>query len=535
MKIVLAQINCTAGDLHGNSLKILHACQHARDTEATLVITPEMALCSYLPEDWLLRKEFIQACYQALTTLAAQIQDITLVVGHPLYKDGRLFNAVSVIQNGHLLTTYRKNHLFTDQLLDERRYFTPGNQLCTFKCDNTFFGLATFSDCQHPAYLSALCATDAQVLLVLDTSPYSPGSQAERYRTLREGIMQTSLPAIYINQVGGQDELVFDGASFAMDRTGTLIHQLTAFEETLGLIKLHHNRFIPEQCSRLPDRIEGIYAALKLGLYDFICKNKILGVLIGLSGGVDSALVLAIAVDALGADRVSTVMMPSPYTADISLQDAQSMADNLGVRHISLPISPLFDQFRQTLQTELQNSPPSGSQTTLENLQARIRGTLLMALSNQTGKLVLTTSNKSETAVGYSTLYGDMAGGFSVLKDISKTLVYQLCHYRNRLSPVIPERILQRPPSAELRPDQTDQDSLPPYDVLDAIITAYVEDNLSPEEIIAMNYPAEIVHRVLRMIHSCEYKRRQTAPGIRITRRDFGRSWSFPITFKFQE
>jgi len=533
VKIALAQINYTAGDLHGNSLKILHACQQARDAEATLVVTSEMALCGYPPEDWLLRKTFIQDCHQALMNLAAQIQDMTLVAGHPLRVDGGLFSAVSMIRDGHLLATYCKNHLSTNLLLDERRYFTPGNQLCTFECNGTFFGLTTFSDYRRPEYLRALCSTHAQILLVLDTSPYSLDSQTERYQILREGIMQTGLPAIYINQVGGQDELVFDGASFAMDRNGQPVCQLTPFQETLGLIEFRHNQLIPGPCSQLPDPIESVYMALKLGLCDFISKNKIPGVLIGLSGGVDSALVLTIAVDALGADRVNTVMMPSPYTADISLQDAQSMADNLNAHHVSLPISSLFDQFQQVLQAELQIHSPSGSQTTLENLQARIRGILLMALSNQTGKLVLTTSNKSETAVGYSTLYGDMAGGFAILKDISKTLIYQLCRYRNRVSPVIPERILQRPPSAELRADQTDQDSLPSYDVLDAIITAYVEKNLSPEEIVALNYPAETVRRVLHMIHSCEYKRRQSAPGIRITRRDFGQSWRFPITFRF--
>lgn len=533
MKIALAQINYTAGDLQGNSLKILHACQQAREARATLVITSEMALCGHPAEDWLLRTEFIQACHRALTKLAAQIQGITLVIGHPLWVDDRLFNAVSIIRDGQLLATYYKNHLNTDLLLDERRYFTPGNQPCTFECGGTIFGVTTFSDYQHPEHLQTLRSTNAQILLVLDASPYSLDCQTERHQRLRQGTMQTHLPAIYINQVGGQDELVFDGASFVMNHAGELVYQLASFQATLDLIELHRHQFVAKPYPQPPDRIESVYMALKLGLADFIHKNKISGVLIGLSGGVDSALVLALAVDALGADRVNTVMMPSPYTADISLQDAQNMANTLNVRHINLAISPLFDQFQQTLQAELSIHSSTGSQTTLENLQARIRGILLMALSNQTGKLVLTTSNKSETAVGYSTLYGDMAGGFAILKDVSKTLVYQLCHYRNQVSPVIPERILQRPPSAELRPNQTDQDSLPPYDVLDAIITAYIEKNLSPEEIVAMNYSAETVHRVLHMIHSCEYKRRQSAPGIRITHRDFGRSWRYPLTFKF--
>ncbi|MXS84573.1 NAD+ synthase [Nitrosomonas sp. HPC101] len=536
MKIALAQINCTAGDLDGNQLKILHACQQAREAGADLVITPEMALCGHLPEDWLLRREFVQAGHQALLELAAQVHDVMLTVGHSYSLNGNLFNAVSVIRDGHLLTTYCKKHLSTGQLLDERRYFTAGESPCTFECKGTLFGLTTFSDYAHSAYLQALRATGAQVLLAVDASPYSIDGQIERHRALlREGITQTGLPAIYVNPVGGQDELVFEGASFAMERNGTLVCQLAAFQETLGLIELHNHQLIPGQYSALPDQIEGLYSALKMGLHDFITKNRIPGVLIGLSGGVDSALVLAIAVDALGADRVSTVMMPSPYTADISLQDAQTMANNLGIHHITLPISALFEQFQQTLCPQLQTSTTCATQTTMENLQARIRGTLLMALANQSGRLVLTTSNKSETAVGYSTLYGDMAGGFSILKDVSKTRVYQLCRYRNGISPIIPQRILQRPPSAELHPDQTDQDSLPPYDILDAIITAYVENNLSAAEIIAMHYPEEIVRRVLHMIHSCEYKRRQAAPGIRITRRDFGRSWRFPLTSGFRK
>ncbi len=533
MKIALAQINCTAGDLDGNTYKILDACRQAKAAGADLIITPEMALCGHSPEDWLLRNEFVQACHQILTTLAAQVQGITLAVGHPYRVDNHLFNAVSIIRDGHILTTCCKQHLFSSRLQDEHRYFIPGNQPCTFACGETFFGLITFSDCRNQARLQSLHSAGARVLLVMDSAPYTIDAQAERYRLLREAVAQTGLPAVYINLAGGQDELVFDGASFAMNADGNLVHQLPGFQETLGLIEIRNHRLIPEQCPPLPGEIESIYQALCLGLHDFITKNRFPRVLVGLSGGVDSALVLAIAVDALGAERVRTVMMPSPYTANISIEDAQTMANNLGVRHIEIPIAALFDQFRQSLHTGLQANPAPSPSTTMENLQARIRGTLLMALSNQTGMLVLTTSNKSETAVGYSTLYGDMAGGFSLLKDVSKTRVYRLCHYRNQISAIIPERILQRPPSAELRPDQTDQDSLPPYDVLDAIIEAYVENDLSAAEIVAMNYPEETVRRVLHMIHSCEYKRWQVAPGIRITRRDFGRSWQFPLTCRF--
>lgn len=533
MKIALAQINCTVGDLNGNALKILDACRHAREAGASLVITPEMALCGYSPEDWLLREDFLAACQRALTDLAAQVHDVTLAVGHPYPVNGQLFNAISIVQGGRIFTTCCKNHLLADRLSEEYRYFSAGRQPCIFEHENIIFGLMTYTDCQYPAHLQSLRSRGAQALLVLDASPYCIDGQAARYRALRESIAQTGLSAVYINLTGGQDELVFDGASFAMDHDGTLTHQLAAFEETLGLIEIQDSRPVPGQCVALPNRVEGVYSALRLGLRDFIIKNNLPGVLIGLSGGADSALVLALAVDALGAERVRTVMMSSPYTADISIQDAQTMAENLGIHHIEIPITALFDHFLQTLKAGLKAFPVAGPQTTEENLQARIRGTLLMALANQSGLLVLATGNKSETAVGYSTLYGDMAGGFAILKDVSKTLVYQLCHYRNRITPIIPERILQRPPSAELRPNQTDQDSLPPYDELDAIITAYVEKDLPSEKIAGMHPSPETARHVLNLLHSCEYKRRQAAPGIRITQRDFGRSWRFPITSGF--
>lgn len=532
MKIAIAQLNCTVGDLDGNTLKILHACQQSREAGADLVITPAMALCGYPPEDWLLRKDFIQACQQALIDLAAKISAVTLVIGHPHYVNGQLFNAASVIRAGHVITTYC-SHSSADNLVDEYHYFATGNQPCIFEHDNVTFGLAIHADYQSSFYLQSIRQAGAQVLLILDASSYCIDQQATRHQIMRENVAQTGMPAIYTNLVGGQDELVFDGASFAMNGNGDLMHQLAAFDETLGLIEIQGNRLIPGSCPPLPDRIAGIYAALCLGVHDFITKNGFPGVLIGLSGGIDSALVLAIAVDALGARQVRTVMMPSPYTADISIQDARTMAQNLSVHHAEIPIESIFENFLQMLSTELRTLPSAENPTTTENLQARIRGTLLMALANQSGSLVLTTGNKSETAVGYSTLYGDMAGGFSVLKDVSKTLVYQLCHYRNQITPIIPERILQRPPSAELRPGQTDQDSLPPYDILDSIIEAHVENGLSLEEITGIHHSKNEIRRVLRMIHSSEYKRRQAAPGIRITRRDFGKSWHFPITSRF--
>lgn len=533
MNIALAQLNCTLGDLAGNVSKILHACQQARQAGAGLVVTPEMALCGHPPQDWLLRTDFIQACQQALASLATQIHDMTLVVGHPAYLDGKLHNAASVIRAGRIVATYHKRHLLNDGLLNDQRYFEAGDQPCTFEHDGITLGLAICADCQLLPHLQATRQMGAQLLLVLSASPYRLDKLADRQQRVREGVLHTGMPAIYVNLVGGQDELVFDGASFAINAQGEVTHQLPAFQEMLGKIEIKDNQPVSSPCTPLPDRISGIYSALCLGVRDFIEKNRIAGVLIGLSGGIDSALVLAIAVDALGSDRVRAVMMSSPYTIDISIQDARVMAGNLGVHHEEIPIDTLFETYLQTLRPALEAFPSPANPTTVENLQARIRGTLLMALANQYGLLVLTTSNKSETAVGYSTLYGDMAGGLSVLKDVSKTLVYQLCYHRNHISPIIPERILQRPPSAELRPNQTDQDSLPPYDRLDAIIAAHVEQGMSLQAIANLGYEENEVRRVLRLIHSSEYKRRQAAPGIRITRRDLGQSWRFPLTSHF--
>lgn len=533
MKIAIAQLNCIVGDLEGNINKILEAYQQSQEAGAELLITPELALCGYPPQDWLLREDFIHACQRALVSLTARIHDAMLIVGHPHFANGKLFNAASIIQTGRIHATYCKNHLLTGGSLDERQYFEPGSQPCVFELKGTTFGLAICSDCQHLSHLQAVRQTNPQVLLSLNASPYRLDKQEERHQIIRDGIAQTGMPVIYVNQVGGQDELVFDGASFAMNSAGEIVYQLEAFQETLGFVEIEAGQPKSDKCCPLPDRMTGLYSALCLGMRDFVVKNGFPGVLIGLSGGIDSALVLAIAVDALGPEKVRTVMMPSPYTADISIQDAREMARNLGVQHTEIPIDSIFENFLETLRAEFQNAPAVGNPSTTENLQARIRGVLLMALANQFGLLVLATGNKSEVAVGYSTLYGDMVGGFSVLKDVSKTLVYQLSYHRNQITPIIPERVQQRPPSAELRPGQTDQDSLPAYDRLDAIIAAHVENGRSLNDIVSMNYPEEEVRQVLRLIHSSEYKRRQAAPGIRITRRDFGKSWNFPLTSKF--
>ena len=534
MKIALAQINCTVGDLSGNAAKILEATIQAKDSGADLVITPELALTGYPPEDLLLRSEFITACQSRLTKLISEVKDITLIVGHPHYDNNQLFNAASVIRNGRIITTYYKNKLVNSNFFNEQHYFDPGNESCIFELSGVKFGINICADFWRNDKPSNTNSKDIDVLLILSASAYHIDKQSWRHQITQQYIKETSVSVIHTNLVGGQDELVFDGASFVMNNEGVLTHQFDEFTETLGLVEIQNSVPVAGQLTVSQPTLASIYQALCLGVKDYIGKNGFPGVILGLSGGVDSALALVIAVDTLGADKVQTVMMPSQYTADISLQDANTLAETLGIKHTECGIQSLFNQFQNTLADELQVHPDSKeSDTTQENLQARIRGTLLMAFSNYTGAIVLTTGNKSEMAVGYCTLYGDMAGGFAVLKDISKTLVYELCHYRNQLDHVIPERILQRAPSAELRHDQTDQDNLPHYDVLDGIIKAYVEDNLSPDEIIALNYAEADVNRIIHLIHLNEYKRRQAPLGIRITRHDFSKTWQYPVTAKY--
>ncbi len=531
MKVAIAQINCTVGDLVGNTAKIIEYAQRAHDAGASLLLTPELVLTGYPPEDLLLRDDFYRACDAALLQLAQALPDITVVVGHPAQVDDEHFNAASVLQRGHVVATYHKHRLPNYSVFDEVRYFVPGDQPLVFALHGVRFGVVICADVWEEGPATLARDAGAELLLALNASPYHLEKQTTRYEVLRDRVAETGLPVIYANLVGGQDELVFDGASFVLDAAGTLLHQLPAFEETLGLVELDGARPMPGMVIADPGLEASVYRALCLGVRDYIGKNGFPGVLLGLSGGIDSALTLAIAVDALGAERVRAVMMPSQFTADISLVDAAQMARNMGVDYTELPIQPVYDSFMHTLAGEFAGRP---FDLTEENLQARIRGTLLMALSNKFGSIVLTTGNKSEMAVGYSTLYGDMAGGFAVLKDVPKTLVYRLSRYRNSLSPVIPERIIERPPSAELRPDQKDQDSLPPYEILDAILTAYVEDDLSPVEIVAMGYASNEVRRVVALIDRNEYKRRQSPVGVRITQRGFGKDRRYPITSKYR-
>ncbi|MGV8712989.1 MAG: NAD+ synthase [Nitrosomonas sp.] len=536
MRIAIAQINCTVGDIAGNAAQILKAVDQAKKAGAQLVITPELALSGYPPVDLLLREIFCQSCNDALGELVKSIEGITLIVGHPSFQDDRLYNAASVIQNGTITHTYHKKLLSKSPFFNESYYFDSGKEPCIFELSGIRFGINICSDFWLGQAANVIDRPHVDVLLVLNASAYHIKKQVSRYQITHQFVKQTGIPVIHANLVGGQDELVFDGASFAMNRQGELTHQLQEFTETVGLIDIEDKQLISGKLAASQTSIASIYQALCLGVRDYVRKNNFPGVLLGLSGGVDSALTLAIAVDAVGAENVKTVMMPSQYTADISVQDAQQMTQTMKVTHYECDIQSLFALYLTEIETAfgIPDKVMDNASTMPENLQARIRGTMMMALSNHSGSLVLTTGNKSELAVGYCTLYGDMAGGFAVLKDVSKTMVYQLCEYRNHISPIIPERIILRPPSAELRPDQLDQDSLPPYEVLDGIIEAYVEKNYSPAEIINLNYDVDDVTKVIQLIHKNEYKRRQAPPGIRITHCDFGTAWYYPITSSYK-
>jgi NAD+ synthase (glutamine-hydrolysing) len=531
MEIAIAQINCTVGDLSGNAAKILDYVLRAKQQGAALLLTPELALCGYPPEDLLLRPGFNRACEEALQELARQVHGLTVVVGHPHQVGDRHYNAASVLCDGKISATYHKLELPNHSVFDEERYFAHGAEPCTFDLEGVRFAINICADVwEKPAALLAQRA-GAQVLLVLNASPYHLDKLGTRHEVVRDRVSDTGMAVVYANLLGGQDELVFDGASFAMDCEGDLTHQFAAFEELLGMVEIKHGRLVAGSIAPEPAQETSIYRALCLGVKDYIGKNNFPGVLLGLSGGIDSALTLACAVDALGADKVRAVMMPSPYTAQISLDDAREMALLLGVRYDELDIAPIFNAYLAALGGQFDGKAPDATE---ENIQARIRGNLLMALSNKFGHLVLTTGNKSEMTVGYCTLYGDMAGGFAVLKDVSKEWVYRLAHYRNGMGRVIPERIIARAPSAELRPDQTDQDSLPPYDVLDGIMACYVEQNMPMAEIIAQGYAEADVERVVKLIRGNEYKRRQAPVGVRITDRSFGKDWRYPVTARYR-
>ena len=558
MKIAIAQINCTVGDLAGNVERIVEFAKRARAQSADLLVTPELALSGYPPEDLLLRDDFYRNCDIALQRLAAQVSGIVVVVGYPRQIGRRRYNAASVIQDGRIIATYHKHARPNYTVFDEERYFDSDDVPCVFEVSDIKFGVNICEDTwgrQGPLLANpgtnareidaggnncgawkaqaprAARAAGAQVLLVLNASPYHLRKQHSRYDVMRERVAENGMPLIYANMVGGQDELVFDGASFVLNRAGEITHQLPLFREALGIVTIEKDD--PQPGEIAPERAleADVYDALCLGVRDYVTKNGFPGVLLGLSGGIDSALTLAIAADAIGAGQVRALMLPSQYTASMSREDARAQAESLGVRYSEIAITPVFDAFLAALSAEFKGLAPD---TTEENLQSRIRGTLLMAMSNKSGSIVLTTGNKSEMGTGYATLYGDMAGGFAVLKDISKMMVYRLANYRNSVSMAIPQRVITRPPSAELRPDQTDQDSLPPYAVLDAIMEAYVEDNRGPREIEAAGHSRADIERVIDLLRISEYKRRQAPIGIRITPRGFGKDWRYPITNKYR-
>ncbi len=549
LSICTAQLNFVVGDMPGNAQKIIAAAREAYAQGARLLLTPELAICGYAAEDLFLRPAFIAACDDAVKTVAretAGLKGLAIVLGHPqalapgAQAFSVCFNAASVVRDGKIEQTYAKRELPNYQVFDERRYFVPGSKPCVFEVEGVKVGVLVCEDAWFATPARDTAAAGAQLLAVINASPFHLGKGTEREATMRARVVETGLPLVYAHLVGGQDEVVFEGRSFALAADGSVAARAPAFVEKMAYALVEPAQgAIKITAEVAPERTleADLWDALVLGVRDYVGKNGFPGALLGLSGGIDSALVLAIAVDALGADKVRTVMMPSPYTADISWIDARDMATRMGVRYDEISIKPQFEAFKAALATEFAGLPED---TTEENLQARIRGTLLMALSNKFGAIVLTTGNKSEMSTGYCTLYGDMAGGFAVIKDVAKTRVFDLARWRNANDPYgtcaspIPERIITRPPSAELRPDQKDQDSLPPYEVLDAIVARYMENDESIESIIASGFARADVERVTRLIKLNEYKRRQAPVGIRVTRRSFGKDWRYPITSKFR-
>lgn len=525
LSVLMAQLNPTVGALNKNCQKILDTIRDQQQ-QHDVIIFPELMLSGYPPEDLLLRPEFVEQVDEHLQTIANATADCFVIVGHPTHSNGHIMNAASLFHQGKRVAVYHKQILPDYGVFDEARYFTAGNKTtCLFTVNDYRLAICICEDIWQEMPVDEAIAAGADAILCLNASPYDYTKQKIREELLRKHALK-GVAMVYVNLVGGQDELLFDGQSMAMDKHGEMCARMPAFREALQSVTFNDNAL---QGEVYPTKSieEEIYQGLVLGTRDYVEKNGFPGVLLGLSGGVDSALTLAIAADAIGAEKVHAVMMPSRFTADMSLEDAKKQLQIMGVSSSLLSIEPAFNTLLETLALSFKDLP---ADTTEENIQARVRGVLLMALSNKTGKMVLTTSNKSESAVGYATLYGDMAGGFSVLKDVLKTQVYALSHYRNSIQAVIPERVLTRAPSAELAANQTDQDSLPDYAILDAIIQGYMEKNQSADMLIDKGYPKEDVQRVIRLIKRNEYKRRQAAPGIKISPRAFGRDWRYPIT-----
>jgi NAD+ synthase (glutamine-hydrolysing) len=551
--IALAQLNLLVGDVQGNAQRVRETARAARQAGADLVVFPELTLCGYPPEDLLFHRGLRIQVEQALAELRREVDDPAsglpaLLLGYPEYVGSTsrpvIYNAASLLVPGREPVNCRKACLPNYKVFDEKRYFTPGEEVSVAEFMGVRFGLAICEDVWESGPAKSAADRGAEVLLVLNASPYEQRKQRTREAVLRERVGECGLPIVYVNLIGGQDELVFDGRSCVMDAAGQVRLRAAAFEE--ALVHVHARRGEDGRVQIQPDAAdpvhpeladeESVYNALVLGVRDYVNKHRFPGVVMGLSGGIDSALTLAIAVDALGADRVQVVMMPSRYTSQMSRDDASRQARTMGVAYSVISIEHMFEATLAALAEQFKGLAPDATE---ENIQARCRGVLLMAISNKTGRMLLTTGNKSEMAVGYATLYGDMNGGFAPIKDCSKLLVYRLAHYRNALAqrrgefggePPIPVRVLEREPSAELRPDQKDTDSLPPYETLDAILEAFIEDDLSVDEIVARGFDRAVVGRVLDMVKRNEYKRRQAPPGVRVSRRAFGRDWRYPIT-----
>ncbi|MEA1990143.1 MAG: NAD+ synthase [Pseudomonadota bacterium] len=536
--VVMGQIDPIVGDVSGNVDLIIEAAKRAKnESQADIIVFPEMTITGYPPEDLLLRGGLYLQINQALNRICEAVTDIVCVVGYPMMDElGERFNMAAWIEDGLIQASYMKQNLPNYSVFDEQRYFSAGHHPCVVEFNGIKFGILICEDIWKITPSTQARDAGADIILNLNASPFSEEKHQDRIETLQRRVDEIKKPIIYVNQVGGQDDLVFDGGSFAMCTDGEVCVQAPEFKSQLTAVKLVKQAdsvvILEGQKSELFEGEARIYEALKMGVKDYVQKNGFPGVILGLSGGIDSALTLAIAVDALGADKVEAVMMPFRYTAEISKEDAALQAKTMGVKYQSIPIESMYSAFEVALAASFEGTE---ADLTEENLQARIRGTLLMAISNKAGKMVLATSNKSEVAVGYSTLYGDMVGGFSPLKDVPKTLVYRLAEYRNTLSECIPNRVITRPPSAELRPDQVDQDSLPDYDVLDTIVKQYVRLDKSPAEIVSLGFDEEDVRKVIRLIDRSEYKRRQSAPGIKITQRAFGRDRRYPITSHYSE
>ncbi len=534
LRIAMGQLNLLVGAAARNAAKIAEAVRRARDSlHAHAVVFPELGVTGYPPEDLLQRPALYTQVQRALEALAREAVGIDVIVGYPCRDDTGVYNAAGVMRDGQIIATYYKQCLPNYSVFDEKRYFTPGGSPCIVNINGAPVGVTICEDAWFPGPIRQAVEAGAKLVVNLNASPYHIGKGEEREAVVARRVRENGVPVLYVNLVGGQDELVFDGESFVMDDTAKVVQRLPAFTEQLESADFE----VGEKVTALPGRLapvprihESVYQALVLGVRDYIGKNKFHGAIVGVSGGIDSALTLAIAVDAIGAPHIEALLMPSMYTSAMSMEDSQSLCSALGVKYHTISIDPPFNSFLHQLDELFLGLPVDATE---ENIQARCRGVILMAVSNKTGKLVLTTGNKSEMSVGYATLYGDMAGGFAVIKDVSKTLVYELANYRNALSHVIPERIIQRPPSAELAEDQKDEDFLPPYSILDPILELYIAQDMGVDDIVARGFDEQTVMRVVAMVQRNEYKRRQAPPGVRVTRRAFGRDRRYPITSGF--